>query len=89
MTQGQLAEALGVEIETVNRYERGAIAPAFGRLERLCEVLEVPAWKLFSDGVSVPDATDSTVMDALNRLSFEDRDFILKFLKSYALHHKK
>jgi transcriptional regulator with XRE-family HTH domain len=50
LTQNALAQALGVAIETLSRYEREALAPSFPQLEKLCAVLDVQARPLFSHG---------------------------------------
>jgi len=47
MTQSQLAAAIGIEIETLSKYERGIVSPRVGQLEKICAVLEVAAWTLF------------------------------------------
>jgi transcriptional regulator with XRE-family HTH domain len=41
MTQRQLAEALGVPYQTVQRWESGRAFPRPSFLKRLCEVLQV------------------------------------------------
>lgn len=87
LTQNALAQALGVEIETVSRYERGSIAPSFTQLEKLCTALGVHAWQLFSDGSVVPDTKGRTLDDLLAQLSSRDREFVLAFIRSYVAHH--
>lgn len=47
MTQSQLADAVGIEIETLSKYERGILSPRIGQLEKICAVFEVAAWTLF------------------------------------------
>jgi transcriptional regulator with XRE-family HTH domain len=89
LTQTVLARTLGIEVETVSRYERGLIAPSFPQLERLCEVLKIPAWALFSDGSAVPDAEGSTLDRLLGELASDDRAFLLSFIRSYVEHHKR
>lgn len=42
-SQAQLARALGVSENQVNRYLRGRHVPGYARLERIAELLEVPA----------------------------------------------
>jgi transcriptional regulator with XRE-family HTH domain len=89
LTQTVLARALGIEVETVSRYERGLVSPSFPQLERLCEVLKIPAWTLFSDGSAVPDAEGSTLDNLLGELASHDRAFLLSFIRSYVKHHKR
>lgn len=87
LTQNALAQALGVEIETISRYERGAVAPSFPQLEKLCAALDVQAWQLFSDGSVVPDAKGHTLGELLGRLTSRDREFVLAFVRDYVSHH--
>jgi len=89
LTQNELARALGIEVETVSRYERGLVAPSFPQLGKLCDVLGIPAWTLFSDGSSVPDAHGYTVDDLLSELSVRDREFVIAFVRLYVKHHKR
>lgn len=87
LTQSQLAQVLGVEVETVSRYERGVVAPSFPQLEKVCDVLQIQAWTLFSDGTEVPSA-EGGIGELLQALQSRDRDFIVSFVKSYVEHHK-
>ncbi|MFM0382776.1 helix-turn-helix domain-containing protein [Paraburkholderia dipogonis] len=87
MTQNALAQTLGVEIETISRYERGIVAPSFPQLEKLCAVLAVQAWQLFSDGSVVPDTKGHTLHDLLAQLTSRDREFVVAFVRDYVAHH--
>jgi len=83
LTQHALAERLEVEVETISRYERGSVAPSFPQLEKLCTVLELQAWQLFSDGSVVPDAQGRTLDELLAQLTNQDREFLLAFVRDY------
>jgi transcriptional regulator with XRE-family HTH domain len=43
LTQGDMAEALGMSETVYARYERGKAWPSLGRLRRLCDILDCPA----------------------------------------------
>ena len=88
ITQNQLAQELGIEVETVSRYERGVLAPSFPQLEKICKVFNVAAWALFSDGSVVPNVQDATIAELLKGLAPRDRDFIRAYLQAYAEHHQ-
>lgn len=88
-TQSYVAQELGVETETVSRYERGLLAPSFPQLEKLCALLDLPAWMLFSEGDSKPDVQAMTVAELLKGLSSRDAEFVLAYVRLYVEHHSK
>jgi transcriptional regulator with XRE-family HTH domain len=88
MTQNELAQELGVEVETVSRYERGVLAPSFPQIEKICAVFNVAAWVLFSDGSDVATAQDMAIVELFKGLSPRDRDFIRSYVQAYAEHHQ-
>jgi transcriptional regulator with XRE-family HTH domain len=56
ISQGELAKHLGITLQQVQKYERGANRVTAGRLVRLTDILEVSLTALF-DGVSGPRAS--------------------------------
>jgi transcriptional regulator with XRE-family HTH domain len=76
LTQEQLAERLGVEQETISRFERGATLPPLARLLEIADVLDVALDELVrSTSHRLPDqAADITVM--LESLDEENREWI-------------
>lgn len=88
LTQNQLAQELGVEVETVSRYERGVVSPSFPQIEKICMALDIAAPILFSNGQDIPDARDVVITDFLRTLSVRDRDFIRSFVQAYAEHQQ-
>ena len=57
-TQAQLAECIGVDTETVSRFERGSNLPSLQRLEKLADALSVPLYQLIA--ASSPRADDQS-----------------------------
>ena len=49
MTQQQLADAIGVKVSTISRYETGIHSPSIRHMKKLCEVLGVPKETLMID----------------------------------------
>jgi len=47
ITQEQLADAVGLTIESISNIERGIFGPKFDNLEKIAEVLGVPVKELF------------------------------------------
>ena len=76
LTQEQVAEHLGVFVETVSRFERGANWPTIPRLLELSELYGIPVSTLL--GRASDRATDVNVdiVEQLARLSSDDRTWI-------------
>ncbi len=60
LTQQQLADAVGVRFQQIQKYECGANRISAARLWRLSEALEVPVG-YFYDGLSATEARDTMV----------------------------
>ena len=80
LTQEQLAEMLGVEQETISRFERGATLPPLLRLIDLAEIFDVPLDVLVRAGSSraIDQSTDMVV--ALSTLSEDDRLWVCNWV---------
>lgn len=57
LTQGALAEILGVAAGTIQRWEKGALNPRPKALEALAEVTGVPLEWFYQDDTAQPPAT--------------------------------
>lgn len=80
LTQEQVAAQLGVEQETISRFERGATLPPLLRLIDLAEIFDVPLDALVRAGSarSIDQAID--LAGVLNTLSEEDRVWMLGWI---------
>ena len=76
MTQEQVAESIGVEQETISRFERGASVPPLLRLIDLADLFQVPLDTLVRAGSarSLDQAID--IAASLQELSEEDRSWM-------------
>lgn len=85
-TQAELAERIGVDTETVSRFERGSNLPSLQRLEKLADVLKLPLYRLVA--ASSPRADDQAfIMDEwISDLTPKDREFALNTLKQLCVH---
>jgi len=54
-TQGELAERIGVETETISRFERGATTPSLLTLQRLASVLNTTMAELLGESSPMPN----------------------------------
>jgi len=76
-TQEQVAERVGVDAETISRFERGANLPSLLTLEKLSTALRLPIGDLLSK--QRPEAaSEAAVFDALIAgLSPDERAFVI------------
>ncbi len=93
MTQGKLAELLGVSPSTVGMYEQGRRRPDSNMLIKLCEVFSVTADSLLGVSESPRDAvdiiremsdrirSDGSVMLCGAPMSVEDREALLNAIE--------
>ncbi|GAB2181241.1 hypothetical protein DLREEDagrD3_14640 [Denitratisoma sp. agr-D3] len=84
MTQAQLAEIIGVEVETVSRIETGAQLPSLERLEEIAAALGLSLALLLTDNLCV----DQTLNALLDELPEREREFICAFAMNYVQHWK-
>jgi transcriptional regulator with XRE-family HTH domain len=81
LTQAQLAERMGVDTETLSRFERGKHAPTLKSLVRLAGLLQTTVADLLTEERQSP-SDDAMVISAwLEALSPEDKAFALAMLK--------
>lgn len=85
-TQDDLAERMGVDAETISRFERGAHLPSLPTLERLAAALRVEVGALLSK--SGPAKADDVAALAawMDGLSTEDRKFVLSVARDCCEH---
>ncbi|MFA5923647.1 MAG: helix-turn-helix transcriptional regulator [Methylococcaceae bacterium] len=85
-TQAELAERIGVDTETISRFERGNNLPSLQRLEKLADALTIPLYRLVA--ASSPRADDqSFILDEwISELTPRDREFALNTLKQLCVH---
>jgi transcriptional regulator with XRE-family HTH domain len=81
LTQAQLAERLGIETETLSRFERGKNLPSLLKLESLAGVLFTTVGDLLSEESIVADDDAIAISSWLSRLSPEDKLFAKGMLK--------
>lgn len=85
-TQAELAERIGVDTETVSRFERGSNLPSLQRLEKIADTLKLPLYRLVA--ASSPRADDQAfILDEwISELAPKDREFALSTLKQLCVH---
>lgn len=73
MTQSNLAEMIGVEQETISRFERGATIPTLSRLNDIANALSCPLDSLIRNGSARTEDVTQKISDSIRKLSPEDR----------------
>jgi len=76
MSQSDIAEALGLTFQQVQKYEKGTNRISASRLQRLCQVLQVPVAFFFEgapQAVGLPKSTEAEV---------ESPDYVRDFLST-------
>ncbi|MFT3819062.1 MAG: helix-turn-helix transcriptional regulator [Rubrivivax sp.] len=84
MTQGQLAEAVETDPETISRFERGATLPSLARLLVLAEALDVTVASLLGSASSRPADEWEALRTAMLRLKGGDRALALTIVQAIA-----
>ncbi len=88
-TQAELAEAIGVEQETISRFERGATLPPLSRLADIADALKCPLEHLLREGsVRVEDRAQS-LHKTLSGLSDADSQLLTEFVDRLSTRLKK
>ena len=81
-TQEYLAQHLGVDTETISRFERGVTAPSLKSVEKLAGLLTITIADLLSENTP----PEPTQLEALSRLLEplveEDRSYVMASLRS-------
>lgn len=85
-TQASLAERVGVDTETISRFERGATIPSLMTLEKIAQCLKIGVAELFSESSTVPDDQAVMISAWLSDLNTSDRAFVLDLIKRTCEH---
>lgn len=83
LTQGQLAERVNIEQESMSRIETGTITPSLGRLISLADALDCPVETLLRPASHRKQDQILVVAELLNQLNGAERDFALGVIKDF------
>lgn len=92
MTQAALAEAIGLESETVSRLENGIRLPSIEKLVEIADVFRVPVAEFFREvGTSARQQDTELFAEkisiALDKLPEAGKSFVLEVAQNYARYH--
>lgn len=92
MTQASLAEAIGLESETVSRLENGIRLPSVEKLVEMAEVFRMPVAAFFEHvGISTSQQDSQLFAEkisvALDKMPENGKVFVLEVAQNYARYH--
>ncbi|MBF0227959.1 MAG: helix-turn-helix transcriptional regulator [Desulfobacterales bacterium] len=92
LTQGQLAELIGVDIQRVSKYERGVMVPTTDIIVKIADILKVNLDYLLRDGTNktIGKVKDSQLLDyigEIDNLPDKDRDTLKILLEAFIKKH--
>ncbi|WP_410452385.1 helix-turn-helix domain-containing protein [Paraburkholderia sp. UCT31] len=79
-TQEQVAERLDVTVETISRFERGAVLPSVIRLFALADVFSVSVSQLLQNSSTRQSDLTAQVVESLERLNHDDQVWVGNWL---------
>jgi transcriptional regulator with XRE-family HTH domain len=85
-TQADLAERVGVDTETISRFERGAALPSLLTLDRLAHTVRASLAELLTESSAHADDQALILSAWLNDLSEQDRVVVLDVTKRLCQH---
>ena len=89
LTQQDLADATGIHVQQIKRYEAGTSEPASEALRKLARTLRVSADALlFEEGERGPDDELRLQFDAIARMPKKDKQFVQEVLDSLLLKYE-
>ncbi len=76
LTHAELAETIGVEQETISRFERGATLPPLGRLSDIADALSCPLEDLLRSGSPRLEDRAQGIARVMEKLADSDRRMV-------------
>lgn len=89
LTQQQMADAIGIHITQVKRYEGGDVQPSLEALKKTALAFNVTTdWLIFEDGEREPKDELKLKFEAVSQMDDEERHVVLSVLDSMILKHQ-
>ena len=85
-TQDQLSELIGVDAETISRFERGVTVPSLLTLDTLARVLKASVAELLSEEPIAPTDQAIQISACLACLSATNSEFVMDQIKRLCNH---
>lgn len=84
LTQGELAEAVGIEQESMSRIETGIITPSLSRLHSLADALDCPIETLLRPASNRRQDQSIVMEGLLDGLDEAERAFAVRVVSDFA-----
>lgn len=85
-TQSELAELVGVDTETISRFERGVSLPSLLTLEKISRSLRVGVGELLAESIAQADDQVQLFSEWIADLDEADRRYVLDLIKNTCSH---
>ncbi len=86
LTQEQLAEAIGVGVQQLSRFERGAVTPSIQRLYQIADVLHCRVDRLLLSASRRQLDQEALLSQELDGLDVQDREALAAVTRLLASH---
>jgi transcriptional regulator with XRE-family HTH domain len=77
LSQKELAALVGVDGESISRFERGTVVPSLHRLERVATSLNMGVGDLLSISSPLPEDQTQQLLQLMQKLSTRDRKILM------------
>ena len=84
LTQGELAEKIGIEQESMSRIETGVVTPSLSRLISLADVLNCPIETLLRPASNRKQDQSLVMEGLLDGLDDMERAFVMRTMNDFA-----
>ena len=89
LTQQQMADAVGIHITQVKRYEGGDAQPSLDALKKIAVAFNITTdWLIFEDGEREPKDELKLKFEAITQMDEDERHVVLSVLDSMILKHQ-
>lgn len=82
LSQTELGKLLGVQAQTIERWETGKSEPNLETINKLCEILDVPLYSLISKDVDYQlNYEEAFIVNKFRELNDDGKQMIINLLK--------
>lgn len=77
LIQDDLAGLVDVDVETISRFERGAVLPSLNRLNQIADALKVGLGDLLTESSTHPNDQAHQLVSLMSKMTNEERSLLL------------